>query len=77
MSVNTENTADITADITLNVTDLIFNVAQAAEYLHVARSTFYRLRTTDKTFPKVMYLSDTMPRYRKSELDAWLNSRKQ
>lgn len=67
---------NVVADVTLTVTDLMFNVAQAAEYLHVARSTFYRLARKDKTFPKVMYLSDTMPRYRKSELDAWLNSRK-
>lgn len=60
----------------IDVTDLLFNVRQSAEYLHVARTTFYRLARDDKSFPKAIYLSKTMPRYRKNELDAWLNLRK-
>lgn len=63
-------------NMAIDVADLLLNVGQAAKYLHVARSTFYKLAKSDSTFPKVMYLSSNMPRYRKNELDAWLNARK-
>lgn len=42
--------------------------AQAAEYLGVSRTTFWRLR---KEHPLNAYFFEASPRYKRSDLDEW------
>lgn len=43
--------------------------AQAAEYLGISRSTFWRMR---KNYPiKAYFFEASVPRYKRSDLDEW------
>lgn len=49
--------------------------AQGAQRFHVCKSTFWRWRATDPSFPRPIRLSSKTVRWRVSDLDAWAASR--
>ena len=48
---------------------------KAATYIGVARSSLYRLRENDPSFPQPIAISERRFAYVRSELDAWLDAR--
>lgn len=56
-------------------TDLL-RPKQAAAYLNIDRTTLHRLNERDPSFPRKIKAGERLCYYYKSELDAWINSRR-
>jgi predicted DNA-binding transcriptional regulator AlpA len=50
----------------------IMGASAAANYLGMARSTFYTLASTDPTFPRAVTLTSSEKRWSRDQIDAWL-----
>jgi predicted DNA-binding transcriptional regulator AlpA len=55
----------------VHVLPVLLTTADVAEVLHVNRSTLSRWRASG-TGPRVVWLSPTMPRYRRADVADWL-----
>lgn len=55
--------------------DALWTAEQVAAYLGVARSSFYRLRDNDPSFPAAIRLSAQSVRYRPEQVVEWTRSR--
>ncbi len=49
--------------------------AKVCAYLDISRTTLYRLRNTDCTFPKPYMVTSDKPIFKKADLDNWIASR--
>ena len=61
-------------DFTSPSKDVFIDVKRVAEILGVSVATVHRLRSDDD-FPKARAISERCVRWRKSEIEDWLNSR--
>ena len=50
--------------------------AAVAQRLGMARSTVYKLMSTDPTFPAPIRMLPRSPRWRAADIDAWVESRR-
>ena len=49
--------------------------ASVCQYLDISRTTLFRLRKNDKTFPKAYFVTADKPIFKKSDLDNWICNR--
>jgi len=56
---------------------LLLDAAQVAEMLSLNKKTFYHLLKTEamETFPKPIQFSERLNRWKKEEVEAWVNER--
>ena len=54
--------------------DEILRPAQAAKYLKIGRTTLWRWAKEKANFPRPIRMSPTITVFRRSELDAYINS---
>lgn len=57
-------------------TDRLLTARDVCEELAISRATLYRLRRRDPTFPDPFYLGPRLVRWRKPDLDRWVDSRR-
>ena len=53
----------------------VLSVNEVVVMLSMSRVSFWSLRKTDPTFPKPLTLGDTMQRFSKKEVLAWIESK--
>ena len=49
--------------------------ASVCQYLDISRTTLFRLRKNDKTFPKAYFVTADKPIFKKADLDNWITNR--
>lgn len=56
---------------------LLLDAAQVAEMLSLNKKTFYHLLKTEamETFPKPIKFGERLSRWRKEEVEAWVNAK--
>lgn len=56
---------------------LLLDAAQVADMLSLNKKTFYHLMKTEamETFPKPIKFGERLSRWRKEEVEAWVNAR--
>jgi predicted DNA-binding transcriptional regulator AlpA len=57
-------------------TDRLLTPSDLCEELSISRATLYRILGRDAAFPDPIYLSPRLPRWRRTDLDRWLNARR-
>ena len=62
--------------MTVEYQNSLMTPSQVAAYVGVNRVTIYRM-LNKRAFPPPMRISERVVRWRKSELDAWLDSRRE
>ena len=55
-----------------SVEDELLNTAELIDYIKVSRRTLFRIIERDNTMPRCFTISGKSKRWRKSEIDQWL-----
>ncbi|MGH8870973.1 MAG: helix-turn-helix transcriptional regulator [Acidimicrobiia bacterium] len=53
----------------------LLSTADVCDLLVISRATFYRLRSSDPSFPAPLYVTERLPRWRSDEIREWLSLR--
>ena len=61
----------------MNSMNKLLTINQVAELLQVSRPTVYEYMDDKKHPLPVIYLGDRTPRFRKSDIEAWLQAKRQ
>lgn len=53
----------------------LMTVSEVAKFLGLSRAYVYRLRKANPDFPQPIYLTPKAPRFRREEIEAWIDAR--